>query len=128
MILQQALSKVGAPFVRPEKNVFFYENNRCVSILIVSLDASDIGEYVVSIKGLVPGETYLYCKKKTIEYPQTLINMFDKGRAYLLSEEFIPVGQQFNVEYGEITGSNQISANLELKAEQIVSIHIQKLE
>jgi AraC-like DNA-binding protein len=125
---QQLLSEIRYPCVRLDKNTYVWKEGEAVKILLLNSYDPEKKEYLLKITGLDPRSTYIYCREKTPDLPESLQNAIKAGRLIELNRDMISHLNKMTFEYGEISASEELYMDIDLKEKQIARITIQKYD
>lgn len=127
-ILQRAIADVMFPCVKLAENIYAWTEKNAVKILLFNADNIYTKEIRVRIRSLDTAATYVYCRAKTPDIPETIMNITDSGKVIHLHRDIIDHMYDMAYEYGEVKGEENIFMNMELKNNQIAQILIQRIE
>lgn len=121
------MSDIQFPYIYPEENVFIWRERNTIKILLLNIESINKKEYALIIKGLEKDESYIYCRARTPDIPQSIKKLSNSGNLGRLNREIIDNMYNMTYEYGESTGEEQIYMNIELDVDQIAKIVIQRI-
>lgn len=125
--IQREMSDIQFPYIYPEENVFIWRERNTIKILLLNIESINKKEYALIIKGLEKDESYIYCRARTPDIPQSIKKLSNSGNLGRLNREIIDNMYNMTYEYGESTGEEQIYMNIELDVDQIAKIVIQRI-
>ena len=125
--MQRELSDVQLPCIKICDEVIAWQERGATKILIVNQDKNIKKRYIVRFTQLQSAETYIYCRAKTPEIPQSIRKLANAGDIARLNREIIDNMYNMTYEYGELSGKEQIFMNMELDGEQLAKIILQRV-
>lgn len=125
--MQRELSDVQLPCVSIRDEVIAWQERGATKILIVNPEKSIKKRYIVRFTQLQSAETYIYCRAKTPEIPQSIRKLANAGDIARLNRDIIDNMYNMTYEYGELSGREQVFMNMELDGEQLAKIILQKV-
>ncbi len=125
--VQRFLADIQFPCSKPQEHVFVWKESDALKLLCMNPDAASGRECIIKISGLDPSGTYIYCREKSLNIPDSLRNIMNSGKINILNRDIIDHIFHAAYEYGEISQEEQVYMNIDLNCEQIAKIIIQKI-
>lgn len=125
--MQRELSDVQLPCVKICDEVIAWQERGATKVLIVNPDKNIKRRYIVRFTQLQSAETYIYCRAKTPEIPQSIRKLANTGDIARLNRDIIDNMYNMTYEYGEVSDRERIFMNMELDGEQLAKIILQKV-
>lgn len=125
--IQRAMADIQFPCANPEEGVFVWKESDAMKILMINPEGNPGKEIIIKISGLDTAETYIYCREKSPDIPDSIRSIADSGKLNNLNRDIIDNIFNMTYEYGELSSEEEIYMNMDLKEGQMAKIVIQKV-